>query len=529
MRAVKGSGKPYEHLLRLLFLISAFAFSGCTGPGGFGLWPIFDVDSFETKADGEVFELEALLNIIKYRETSNQTNLSTVILFNRERQEKEDRTLFQMIWPLYSYEREKNDLFTYLFPLFYYKTHEHATGNLDTDWAVFPLIFAGSDDQEGAYFGFIPFGGHLKGLLGKKWITFVMFPLYWNAEDIYGYNTTWAPFPFVGWGSGGGRESITLWPFYSHYHRSTVPNERELLEGVVSEPVHDHWSVLWPLIHYQENWQNSPRPETLFAFWPFYAQRTAESEGSYYFTPFFQYHYDDHKVGNVRLGYRNYGIFWPLIKFEWGRTPRLDEVEEQRVIPFYYHRIDFQGETTSVLWPIFWDWTWSGYDGERKYDHQEYAIAPLFWLNSRTYPEMETADGFIEEDSDFRWRFWPLFGYRRDKDYFQQFEFLSPIPTIVDENMDKNWGWIWRVFEYRYEKNPETEDEEMYWEVLWNLIRYHRTPDYTEFHALPFYSQRSFDASGDHSWNVLGGLFGGGSYEGSSFMRLLWFFDIPLG
>jgi len=172
----------------------------------------------------------------------------------------------EVLWPLASYWREGEDRTLKIRPLFMYKRRARRSGEqeIDTDWWLFPVLFGGSDTREGKYFAFFPLGGTLKGQLGKKKISFFLWPLWQKTEDLR-YDAVHVLFPFLAYWKGKDQSGRRLWPFFAANRRETPWAG----EGTVR---FDRRTWLWPFIHYWRVGGDTRKPGDAFFFFPFFGR-----------------------------------------------------------------------------------------------------------------------------------------------------------------------------------------------------------------------------------------------------------------
>ncbi len=296
------------------------------------------------------------------------------------------------LWPFGRYSVKPGQATVQLLPLFTYRVRYNERKVLDADWILFPLIFIGTDEKEGRYFGFFPFGGTMRGLLGKQKIEFIMFPLYMKTYE-HGYTGVHYFFPFYQQAEGRGKTSFAILPFYAYKKK---------------EGQYDRRSYMWPFVHLQWNMLHTDDPVRTIAVLPFYGQDISVSGKNVsrtFMWPFF--HYRIHSG----TGYREFNMPWPFF-----RSLSSKKIDHLRFWPFYsrwHHKtrkiVDYQ-----FLWPFGW---YSTYD-ERDYTKQSIWALPFFWDHHKQYKDEK-------QTSERTTKLWPLFHRRRGRDGSIEHQLLS--------------------------------------------------------------------------------------------------------
>jgi FHA domain-containing protein len=389
--------------------------------------------------------------------------------------EEEDRSETHFLFPLGLHEESPNQSIYRLYPIFQHYERVDPDGFPDSDTIVFPLFLTGSHPVEGNYFYLFPFGGTLKGLLGKDEAAGVLFPLYgWarNGEN-ESHHVLW---PLISWSYGGGTEGFRFLPFFSHFEK-TRPD---------GEVAFNRTSILWPFINYAEEATNSRNPYHSIFLFPFW--------------------------GKTRSGWMDDNtILWPL--FRWWHDKRTDYREYRVPFPFFIYgsgpdhfRLDF--------WPLygyrkrggytrhFWLWPIGRYEHQttEEYDDTRVWLLPLLWTHDRTYKD---AEGKPTGEEDVKRHLWPLIRWESKRDGSADVRF----PALLWFS-DPQWNFetilapLWRLFRYQ-------RDSQGYEELTLLLGLYH--------------SQSS--PKGEQRWDILGGLVGRSTSPAGNKTRLFWFLE----
>ena len=345
---------------------------------------------------------------------------------------------------------------------------------------IFPFLFWGHDTGHGSYFGFFPFGGRLKGVLGQDEIDFALFPLYWSTENEgrRSLNVLW---PFFNRVSGERWSGWRLWPFYGAYETRTSAGELRS----------DTRFALWPFwIHRRD--QMDWRPSEVFFSFPFYGvRRSAKFESHTYLWPFFQTRVDRES------GERTYAGFlfpWRLEDQQVDLWPIVGSKTESSVgragLTRRYRHF--------VLWP-FERYQWRS---DERREETAFWLLPLMWHFHRIDP-----DTFQTEEE---WKIWPLAEYRRDAipgghDAADQnvgervsFNFPSPL-WFRTEPFRRHYSRWFHLFRYR------SRADFFGWELLYGAVSYRSDPIQRE-----------------KAFSLFGGLLEIGTREEAAAFRLLW-------
>ncbi|MBI4568569.1 MAG: hypothetical protein HY719_09230, partial [Planctomycetes bacterium] len=158
----------------LLFVLLLAPLAGC----GTGFFPFFHA----SREEEETPAFEALSPLIAGEDGEAGRQVRFSPFFSYLEDPERDRTQLDVLYPLLSHRTDGKSSATRLVPLAYYKNLVRPDGTYDWDAVLLPFLFFGDSndaDREGAYLGVMPFGGTLKGFLGKEYIDFVLFPAYY--------------------------------------------------------------------------------------------------------------------------------------------------------------------------------------------------------------------------------------------------------------------------------------------------------------------------------------------------------------
>ncbi len=399
------------------------------------------------------------------------------------------RTDMMLLWPLGRYSIKPGQVEMRLAPFFVYKARFGERAILDADWIIFPLIFIGTDEEEGRYFGIFPFGGQMRGLLGKEKIEFWMFPLYMKTYD-RGYNGLHLFFPFYQDAEGQGRESFAILPFYAHKK---------------SKGRYDRRSYLWPFVHLQWNLLYTDDPIKTIAVLPFYGQEISKSGKNVartFLWPFFSYRI------HREAGYQEYNLPWPFF-----RRLRSKKIDHDRVWPLYsrWHNKEKKIVDYQFLWPFGW---YSTYD-EKEYTKRSTWVLPFFWDHYKQFKDEE-------KTSERYTKLWPLFHRRRLRDGALEHQLLSLwwFEDHEPRGFERSYDALFTL--YRYRSRPSGE-----WSLnlLGPLYKYYGSPRRVRHRLLFFEYEREGRADRRHRkhYKFLEGMVSYTDDRGSKSIGLFWF------
>jgi len=380
----------------------------------------------------------------------------------------------KVLLPALLFHSEPTKQIHHLLGIFRFGERRLATGGEDMDWMLFPILYGGSDPNEGAYFGFFPFGGKLKGLLGQDEIDFWLFPLYLRMQDGERVSTHWM-WPLGNTVEGAGWSGWRIMPFWADYAWDTEDGR----------PRSRRRAIAWPFYIRNTEWMQQDPTEVFLSF-PFYGYYESSRSVRESFTPFWVRYRDKRDPeANLDGGFllpwrvgRDHHDLWPF----WGtkytqEKSELSGTERERFRQF-------------AVWPIQrWDWA--------RDDREETSrlwILPFFWrYEYKTLGE----DG----ENRLRWKLWPLFGYRHEGER-------------VEVDVASPW-WNYR------------EDYHRFWERLFALFRYRSRPGYEGWELLygtvyAGFGRRTEDGPDESLFSFLGGLFECGTREDNVVVRFLW-------
>lgn len=393
-------------------------------------------------------------------------------LFQARADAETQRAEGHLLFPLGYMQQERDEKLLRMYPIYQRIVRTDPDGFQDDDTLVFPLLATGHHPVEGSYLYVFPFGGTLKGLLGKDEALGVLFPLYgWTRRgETESHHIL---FPLISLTYGGGVSGFRFLPFYGHL-------EKRRPDG---ELVFNRTTVLWPLISWAAENTNSRNPFRSLVVFPFFGFTRSEwMDDTTILWPFFRWWEDK------RTGYQEYRLPFPFLIF--GSGPEQSRFD---LWPLFGFRERGSYRRHFFLWPIE---RYETIETEEYVDRRLWVL-PFFWGHHRRYKQ--GLDG-APPGEDVQVNVWPLLRYEERRD--GTFEVAFPAPLWFEDptfNFDAILGPLWRLFRYRREADGRTRLD-----VLLGLFSARSGPE-------------------EERWDVLGGLVGRTTRaDGTSTTRLLW-------
>lgn len=422
----------------ILFLLWSWI-SGCAtlspGPRRENFEPLFLYSEDEPK---EGVASDVLGPFFTYRQDKEGKDLAWRPFFYWKREEGR-YTLLEYLYPLGKYKRTEKEVESYFMPFF--STRKDLTQEQKKERG-FLLAFWGETEKGEPYGGFFPLYGKLKKRFGKDEMNFILWPVYSDSRE--GDNRTYSfLWPFFSRTEGGGKDGFKMWPIYG-YERKEKDYEKIFF--------------LWPIFHFERRHLYTDDPTEMAMVFPLYVSSASSKRVSRsVLWPFFNYTYDEEDH------YTQWDFPWPFLQWAKG-----DDKSIFRIFPLYGHKRWEDRESGYILWPLYW------YNREEEKGYQ--MIRHRFLLLSKDQTEVWKDEGKRARIL----RIWPLFYYGQRKEGSVHFHFPALIP-IDDEGFERNWGPLFRLYEYR--RNPEGDFESKF---LWGLYL-HRKSASRELYELSFF------------------------------------------
>lgn len=471
------------------------------------LWPIYyQAPERIEGTDGQTKMVREALGPIFSWETRKGRHYHAVRPFyNYEWNARKGLSRLQYLWPLGVFYRREGDVWQHrLLPIFsHHELQEKSTGRERANGFLLPFFFWGRRPQ-GGYFAVFPVGGLLRGVLGDSF-SFVLFPLFsrYVRGDYTRYDVLW---PVFSWGSTPDGEETTFraWPFYVHYRR---------------EGLYDQRHVLWPLVQWGTLNSRGRYPQELLRVFPFYSSRVAsDSEGNvvkYWKQVLFVSWEQDTRPEHRSSGW---SLFWYLLRFSRG-----PKSEEALVFPLYWRKSLYADDSRNpdrawtryrVLWPILW-FDYNGLDPE--VDRRSFVVAPIYWDYASTY------HGPQDDEKSRSVTLWPLMTWKSDRQDALHFWLPSHGWEDAPEGYKRNYRRFLEVFQYH--SGP---GDRLRIAFLWRAFRYVTGPEGTDWNVLSllsYWSDREDEKVKRKEVSVLFGLLKYIREKGESRWRVLY---IPL-
>lgn len=312
---------------------------------------------------------------------------------------------------------------------------------------LFPIYFQQRcADSNEDYTAVFPFYGHLRNVLFRDRIYFVMFPAYSRTQKKDVVNDNYF-YPFYNVRHGTGMQGWQFWPFYGAERKvvTLATNQWGMLE---TNGGHVHTFILWPFDIRQDNGIGTDDPEKIRAYIPFYCeQRSPQRDWTAVLWPFFNWADDREKK------YKEWDMPWPLIVVARGEGKTAT-----RVFPFFGKARNSSLEDNFYFWPIY------KYNAIHAPPLERRRTRIAFFLYQNT-SDRSTETGQVRRRVDL----WPFFVYRHDLDGDTRLQALALLETFFPDSpgIERTWSPLWSV--WRSERNAATGDNSQ--SCLWNLYR----------------------------------------------------------
>lgn len=412
----------------------------------------------------------------------------------------DDRDETWAVRPLISYQRDRStnvEEWQFLYPLGKYRlTPEEreihflpllssrkelkkpAEEGLEKRFDLFP-VFWGKTKKGESYGGVFPVYGRFKERFLRDEITFCLWPLY-SRSHWEGNDKTTIIWPILSWTTGEKEQAFRLWPLFGHEKRTGEYDRRFLL---------------WPVFFYAKE-DLDTEPLTRKMVFPLYVSETSATKNKkIVLWPFFNYYKD------TANDYTQWDFPWPFIQYGQSEDYRI-----RKFWPFFNLKEKPNVYDFTFLWPFY------RYIREDLVEDKSVKTTYRFLLINKSekvvWPDEDKTESTV--------RLWPFFFAKASKDGSEILHFPALIP-ITDEGFERNYGPIFRIYEYQRSKDGEEKSN-----LLWGLYRSNCRADrcLKEFSFLA-----SWESSPEQSRvTVLHGLF---EYIRTTGRRALKLFYIP--
>lgn len=353
---------------------------------------------------------------------------------DREKETKE----WQFLYPLGKYRLTPEERYTHFIPLVRgaKPLKEKPEDGKREDFGFFPVFWGKTQGGE-SYGGLFPVYGQFKERFGRDEITFFLWPLYSTARW-EGNKKTTILWPILSWTKGDEEQAFRLWPLYGY--------EKKRGE-------YDRSFVLWPFFfHYRED-LDTDAPKTKWMLFPLYISETSDIENKKIILwPFFNYYHDR------RNDYTQWDMPWPFIQYA-----KSEDYNVKKFWPIFSEKRKPASYEFSLLWPVY------EYSKENMEEDQAEKTTYRFLIINKS----ETTVWPEKKEEESIARLWPLFYLktRRDGSAFLHFPAIIP---LEDEGFERNYGPIFRLYEYEKDKEGGEKSK-----LLWGLYRHEIKGDWS--------------------------------------------------
>jgi hypothetical protein len=435
----------------LLALLAAFALPiGALADDSIHAGPLLDQFELTLKPGHRT---EAVGPLFYSEESGTASTWAFPPLLSRHRDLDTDLTEFDLLYPIFSYDRYGTQHRWHFFEVLSFAGGPSQTETNRNRFTLFPLYFQQrSSDPAEDYTAFFPLYGTLKHRLFRDEIYFVLFPLYSETrkKDVVTDNYLNPLFAFT---SGIGLSGWQFWPLAGHENkdvtfRTNIWNETETVAG------HENLFILWPLFFNERTGLGTENPAWQQTSIPLYSVlRSPQRDSTTILWPFFNYIDDREKK------YREWDGPWPFVEFARGEGKNTS-----RVFPFYSHAQSATLESDFVLWPLY------------KHDHTRAETLDRDRTRILFYVYSDATDKNTDTGESRRFvDMWPLFTYHRGFDGNSRFQVLAPLEPFVpgSHKIERDYSPVWSI--WRSENNLKTGASSQ--SLLWNLYRREVTPE----------------------------------------------------
>lgn len=441
----------------------------------FTLWPLLD---YRADSDVNYRSLHVFGPLFKSERKGEESETALRPLFYRAADEEKSSQL-EILYPSFSYKAgPETTRFNVLHLLSYDSNSAGESGN--DEFYLFPLLFYGSDREQGDYFGVFPIGGEIKGWFGRDLIRFTLFPLYSRTQKGTRRvdNVLW---PFFAKIRGENESGYKFWPLAGHSQKT----------GVYTKSF-----FLWPIFFSEDLALDTDAPVHKKAVWPFFLS-TESPNRSYrgFLWPFFSWRQDRSR------SFTEWDLPWPLVRITQGKTRH-----GFRFLPFYADETLEAQRKRWYVWPVY------KIEETRTEKIQRCRHRVLFFLYSDI---TETQAG--KQGEKRRVDLWPLFSYTRAQGVssLHVFSLLEPF-FPGNDGIERGWAPLWRIYQQKWDT-----DGNRIVSLLWNLYWMEKRRDALAWELFPLVEYQR-DASADVKLRFLKGLIDYHASPDGSSLKLLY-------
>ncbi|MFH1148174.1 MAG: hypothetical protein V1736_10770 [Pseudomonadota bacterium] len=294
---------------------------------------------------------------------------------------------------------------------------------LENKFDLFP-VFWGKTGSGETYGGVFPVYGRFRERFLRDEITFFLWPLY-SKSRWEGNEKTTLIWPLLSWTTGEKEQAFRLWPLFGH-EKKTGEYDRNFL--------------LWPIFFCAKE-DLDTEPLTRKMVFPLYVSETSATiNRKIVLWPLFNYYRD------TANDYTQWDLPWPVMGYGQGENLRI-----RKLWPLFHLKESPNLYDFTLLWPLY------RYTREDLVEDKAVRTTCRFLLINKSEKTV-----WVEEDeTESTARLWPLFFAKSYRDGSEILHFPAIIPT-EDEGYERNYGPIFRIYEYKRSKDGE-ETSNLFW------------------------------------------------------------------
>ena len=225
--------------------------------------------------------------------------------------DNERRQRLEVLWPWITWRGRGESWSMWLLPVFHasdvVRDEPGGKKSSDLNWTLFPILWGGSETNQGSYFAVFPVGGTIRKFLFKDEIWFVLFPLYMHTHEA-AYDANHILFPFFSWWSGERQHGWRIFPFYGE----------DVREGKF-----ERRAVMWPLVTWWHFALDSANPGFGWMVFPFAGHIYNDTYDEKTVLAIFNWSYDESRHRTE--------VHAPWLFFYWAEG---DDISSLKLCPF---------------------------------------------------------------------------------------------------------------------------------------------------------------------------------------------------
>ncbi len=372
-----------------------------------------------------------------------------------------DQSHLHVLWPFFSsYRRGPERSWNVLLTL-WGRQADLRREDAAYQYLLLPVLAYGRTREGETYGGFFPLAGHLRDVLGRDELDFLLFPLYLHTRQ--GRVNTWHfLFPIYSRTVGPDQGRWRIFPFYGNAH----------------EPGINRHFVLWPLWNHVR--YSAPRdPGYAYLLFPLVSRVKTERQRSWgVVPPLFRWsRYSD--------GWEAMAP-WPFVQIS-----RHGEAKKTWIWPLWGEKRKGGEHSAFYFWPLGWKHTVLR-PGQRQ---ESCLFAPFFYTEKRY--DLQMPGG--EKSTSSRGRIWPLASWQQGGEDFS-FRTLELWPFAPAHAVERLYAPFWTLYSH------DRMDGRVRDEVLWGLFRRSRGGSDVHTSLFPLFSWGGDRETDRFYWQFLKGF-----------------------